>query len=614
MDPIEQDGDRITPFRSSSLFVAVCYALIAAAWIGFTDLAVAYWLPSGQWRFAADTGKGWGFVAVTAVLLYHLVKRMERLWQCEARERQKSATTLELHRVQLAGIIDSAVDGMITINGDQKIVIFNSAAERMFRCPRSEAIGRSIDLFIPEHLRARHADEVRKFAREGTTARTMGHFGNVIGLRFDGQEFPLEASISRLEMEGSRFLTVTCRDISERIAAEETRKNLEAQLRQAQKLEAIGQLAGGVAHDFNNLLTVINGNAALLIGQGRLDAEGVGLARQVIEAAERAASLTRQLLMFSRKQPLRLTDLDLNEITQKMTRMLHRILGEDISLRTSCESGLPPIHGDVGMVEQTLLNLAVNARDAMPTGGTITITTALRRFAAADLREHPDSVAGTFVCLSVADTGTGIAAANLPHIFEPFFTTKDVNKGTGLGLAMVYGVVKQHHGWIEVATAAGKGTTFRIYLPALPARETSKPQREPSLQLPPGKETVLVVEDEPALRSLVQNVLARCGYTVLMAGSGNEAIGIWDPNRDRVDLLLTDIIMPDGLTGRQLAEKFLAEKPGLKVIYTSGYSPETAGLQSGELEGRLFLPKPYSPSQLAQCVREALDEGCPAPS
>ena len=607
MKTVDQSQAGTTQSKSRALPVTVCCCLTSVAWIALTDLTVAYWFPTSRNQTLAEAIKDSGFVLLTGFLLYYFIKRLERLWQREARQRLGMAESLDRQRLQLAGIIDSAVDGMITIDKDQKIVIFNSSAEQMFRCPRCEAIGRSIDLFIPESRRAKHSEEVRKFAREGTTARTMGHFGRVVGLRFDGQEFPLEASISRLQQNDATYLTVTCRDISERIATEQARKNLEEQLRQSQKLEAIGQLAGGVAHDFNNLLTVINGNASLLIGLGRLDAEQSGLAQQVVEAAERAASLTRQLLMFSRKQPLRPVDLDLNEVARKMTGMLQRILGEDISLRTSYQAGLPRVHGDTSMLEQTILNLSVNARDAMPTGGAITIATTRHCFTAGDLTTHPDSSPGEFVCLSVADTGTGIPPENLPHIFEPFFTTKDVNKGTGLGLAMVYGVVKQHHGWIEVQSTAATGTTFRIFLPAVPSPGEFTRESTQICDLPVGREIVLVVEDEPALRILVHRVLARCGYTVLLADSGREAITLWKQNRDRIELLLTDIIMPDGMTGWQLAGRLLGEKPELKVIYTSGYSAETAGHKPGAMDSHLFLPKPYAPRELAQLVRTALD-------
>ena len=389
------------------------------------------------------------------------------------------------------------------------------------------------------------------------------------------------------------------------------RRQLEAQLRQAQKMEAIGQLAGGVAHDFNNILTVILGNAELLRQTEDLPADDTPLVHQIIEGAERAAGLTRQLLLFSRKQTMREVCLDLNEVVGNMTRMLQRILGEDVALRAEYAPDIPAILGDVGMIEQVLMNLAVNARDAMPAGGRLAIRTALRPPSEAPAGV-PEALAGPQVCLSVTDTGTGIAPEHLPHIFEPFFTTKDPGKGTGLGLATVYAIVKQHRGVISVSSDPGQGTTFSICLPGAPAG-LSQQKRLPAgaSALPSGSEVILAVEDEPALGRLVNNVLQSCGYTVLLADSGPAALEVWRARRLDIQLLLTDMIMPDGLTGRQLAARLREDRPSLKVIYTSGYSPELVGRGALLEPGVFFLQKPYAPVQLAQMVRDCLNGKAP---
>ncbi|MBL8112463.1 MAG: PAS domain S-box protein [Acidobacteria bacterium] len=392
------------------------------------------------------------------------------------------------------------------------------------------------------------------------------------------------------------------------------RKKLEEQLRQAQKMEGVGQLASGIAHDFNNLLTVILGNAELLAG-----ARGAGFeesVREIVEAAERAAGLTRQLLLFSRKQAMRAVDLDLNGIVAGMTRMLKRTLGEDVSLRTELSPVSSLVNADAGMIEQLVLNLAVNARDAMPRGGQLLISTREEVFDERRAGENPEAVPGTYLCLSVADSGQGIPPDALPHIFEPFFTTKDVGKGTGLGLATVYGIVKQHRGWIVTTSTVGAGTRFEVYLPAVAGDAAAQAAAPPTVlpaRMPRGKETVLVVEDEPALRNLVKTILAGCGYEVLLAETGVQALEVWKEHGERVDLLLTDMVMPDGMSGRELAEALHRERPELPVVFTSGYSSELGrpgipqGSQLALVEGLNFIQKPYAPKKLADLIRGRLD-------
>ena len=382
---------------------------------------------------------------------------------------------------------------------------------------------------------------------------------------------------------------------------------LEAQFRHAQKLESIGQLAAGVAHDFNNILTVIQGHSALLLARKSAGPDAAGPLKQISMAAERAASLTRQLLMFSRRQVTQLKILDLNAALQNLVNMLSRLLGEDIALENEFASALPAIEADLGMLEQVVMNLVVNARDAMPRGGRLQISTRAIEIDQDYVNKRADARVGHFVCLSVSDTGTGMDAQTLNRIFEPFFTTKEVGKGTGLGLATVYGIIQQHRGWIEVASDLGSGTTFRIYLPASVGPVAAL---EPGSGSPPargGHETILLVEDEPMLREMVREVLEEQGYRVLEASCASEALQQWGRNDAAIDLLLTDMVMPEGMGGLDLAAELRQRKPSLKVLFSSGYSPES---MSGAFDqnSSSFLPKPYAPQKLVKTVRHILDK------
>jgi len=324
-------------------------------------------------------------------------------------------------------------------------------------------------------------------------------------------------------------------------------------------------------------------------------------------AATRASSLTRQLLLFSRKQLMQTKVLDLNAVLANMVKMLQRLLGEDIALEMRCATGSLAIEADAGMIEQIIMNLAVNSRDAMPKGGQLLIGTTAFEADGAFVQQHPESRSGSFISLSVTDTGCGMDAQSQSRIFEPFFTTKEVGKGTGLGLATVYGIAKQHQGWIELESQQGVGTTFRVFLPhSSKPLESSSEQRAAPAVTRGRKETILVVEDEPVLRELARMILQEYDYQVLEAGTGKEALGVWDEHQGKVDLLLTDMVMPEGMTGRELADQLKNRKPGLKIIYTSGYSAEIMGANLDNRHVR-FLQKPYPPPQLAQAIRECLD-------
>ena len=409
----------------------------------------------------------------------------------------------------------------------------------------------------------------------------------------------MQVSLSPLALGGQPHSLLLAQDVSERAL-------LERQLRQAQKMEAIGQLAAGVAHDFNNILTVIQGHAGLMeqtMDSASPQAKSLG---HISRAAARAATLIRQLLMFSRKQVMQFQHLNINDILRSTIKMLERLVGEHIQIEFRPQETLPAIHADNSMIEQIAMNLAVNARDAMPHGGKLAITTSLQTVHRPPTPMDPKPREGEFVCLTFRDTGFGMSAEILGRIFEPFFTTKPAGKGTGLGLATVFGIVQQHQGWLEVESQPNQGATFRIYFPASP-HPAEKTDQSVNNVLRNGRETVLVAEDEDALREVVVKVLRFQGYYVLEASSGPDALQVWEQAGRPVDLLLTDMVMPGGLMGSELAERLSSKCPRLKVIFTSGYSPGMAGRDTSLLEAQNFLSKPYSIGKLAQFVRECLD-------
>ncbi len=386
-------------------------------------------------------------------------------------------------------------------------------------------------------------------------------------------------------------------DLTERLA-------LENHLRQSQKLEAVGRLAAGVAHDFNNLLTVIQGNIELLRIKQQLPPEADRPLAHVSDAAEKAAGLVKQLLTFSRKQVLQTKTLSLNDLITDCTKVIQHLLPTDILLKYRFSAGLPLLQADAVMMEQILLNLAVNARDAMPKGGQMIISTQLVEFEENRISTSPQARAGRFLCLSVADNGCGMDPETQARIFEPFFTTKSADKGTGLGLATVYGAVQQHQGWIELQSAVGQGSTFRIYFPC-DTKLGAVP--EPEYRNPKETKTILVVEDDTNVLEFVRLALQTVGYNVIEAMDGLEALEKWSQHRADIDLLFTDMKMPKGMSGAELAENLKALKPDLRIIYTSGYSPDTFSRNLRLQEGLNYLPKPYPPPRLVETIRACLD-------
>jgi two-component system cell cycle sensor histidine kinase/response regulator CckA len=504
---------------------------------------------------------------------------------------------VEESHTRLATAVEQSGETIMITDLEGTIVYVNPAFEKTTGYTRAEALGQNPRFFKSGKHDAEFYRRIWEVLGHGEI--WSGHF---INKRKDGTFFEEEATITPVRDAAGEVVNyvVVKRDVTREM-------QLEAQFRQSQKMEAIGQLAGGVAHDFNNVLAVIMMQAELTAMEENLPEQvGEGL-KQIRAAAERAANLTRQLLLFSRKQVMQRRDLDLNECVTSLAKMLQRILGEDVRLQLHLHSRPLMTRADAGMLDQVLLNLVVNARDAMPGGGRLTIETRVKNFTEAEAAVIPDAKPGRHVCLRVTDTGSGIAPEIMTRIFEPFFTTKEPGKGTGLGLATVFGIVKQHGGSLTVESEVGKGTTFQIVLPA--SKEAVESPEEATVMPEPrgGTETILLVEDEPSVRLLTRSVLERAGYQVLEAAHGVEALKIWGQQQDKIQLLFTDIVMPEGISGRELATRLRTQNPRLRIIFTSGYSADIAGQDLALQEGQNFVQKPSSPRHLLETVRKCLD-------
>jgi two-component system, cell cycle sensor histidine kinase and response regulator CckA len=445
------------------------------------------------------------------------------------------------------------------------------------------------------------AEEIPAFLQKLTKpASGAGNSGIWRHRKKDGKLSEMELTSHSLMLGTRRAWLSLAMDVTERLS-------LEAQLRQSQKMESVGQLAGGIAHDFNNLLTVISGHSGILLAMKDLSPQISEPVKEISEASRRAADLTRQLLTFSRKQVIDLQVIDLNEVVKNVSKLLRRILGEDISLEVDFSPTLSSTKADLGMIEQILLNLAVNSRDAMPKGGKLRISTSTALIDEAQAQQNPEASAGRFVCLTFADTGCGIAPENLPRIFEPFFTTKEMDRGTGLGLATVYGIIKQHQGWIQVDSQLGAGATFQVFLPASSEKSGPLAMAPSEQRVIGGTETILVVEDELPLLKLIHHILESHGYKVVESTTGKEALENWEQRRRKIDLLLTDMILPDGMTGPELAHTLQSSKPELKVIYTSGYDAQKLAKDLALTDGSNFIQKPFHARKLAETVFDCLN-------
>jgi PAS domain S-box-containing protein len=538
--------------------------------------------------------KGAAFVLVTGGLLFFILTRAARA--IRTYESQLIASEERFRRVV------EHTPGGIFIKAGGRFKYMNPAALRIFGAASFEEMNNRP---VADHLRAPSTEEIRDNARRSTEESVPVSSRRETVIRMDGSSVSIEVSAVPFDLDGESGALVFFEDLTERDRAEEERRILEEQFRQAQKMESIGRLAGGVAHDFNNLLTIINGYSDILLGDITPKDRCYQPVLEIRNAGERAVGITRQLLAFSRKDVIEPKVLEPNQVIREVERMLRRLVGEstDIVVKLHPDAGL--VLSDPGWLSQVLLNLAVNARDAMPEGGKLVIETAPEWIGEDYCRLHPAARTGKAVRLTVADTGCGMDEATLSHIFEPFFTTKPAGQGTGLGLSIVYGIVKNSGGWIDVESRENEGTSISIFLPAF--EETGAPVQQAHVETrPEGNETVLLVEDDDTVRSFAEAALTSFGYKVIAASNGADALARATKDAMNIDLLLTDVVMP-GMSGVQLAHRIVEMKPAIKVIFVSGYSREEASAPSAESVHRAYLAKPFTATSLAQTVRDVLD-------
>ncbi len=513
----------------------------------------------------------------------------------QERQRRFAEAALRASEERFRALVENSSDALLTVDVHSVVRYVSASSQRHLGWTPAAMVGRSLFEFL-------HADD-REFA-ETRMAEAVRQPGSTITseLRLkheDGQWRTMETSaVNRLEEPAVAAIVINARDITDR-------RRLETQLRQSQKMDAIGRLAGGVAHDFNNLLTAILGYCNLMLDEVPPENPLRGDLLEIRAAGERAAALTRQLLAFSRRQMLQPQTVDVNALIAQIEKMLHRLIGEDVELVTAFSPDISPVRVDPASLEQVLVNLAVNSRDAMPLGGRLTIETATVELDSAYEANHAAIAAGRYVMLAVSDTGHGMDAMTSARVFEPFFTTKEQGKGVGLGLATVYGIVKQNGGYIWVYSEPGRGTTFKVYLPPVDAAKPPAGEAEESPARAHGWETVLLVEDEESVRVLAREVLRRQGYVVLEARHGLDALRVAERHADSIQLMVTDVVMPH-MSGRDLAERLVLMRPEMKVLFISGYA-DHAVMHRELMPGSEFLQKPFAPAAFARKVRHVLD-------
>lgn len=511
----------------------------------------------------------------------------------ETRKFQDDISEREAH---LRSILATVPDPMVVIDEAGSVTSFSSAAERLFGYSSREVIGRNVRMLMPSPYREEHDKYISDYLRTGR-ARIIGLGRVVKGRRKDGSTFPMELSVGEAIFNDTRIFTGFIRDLT-------SRQRIEEELRQSQKMEAVGQLTGGLAHDFNNLLTVICGNLEML--EPLIDDDYQReLLREAQEAADDGAKLTGQLLAFGRRQPLKSESIDLGSLVSGFSELLRRTLGETIELRTAIKGSSHIALVDKSQLQSALLNLALNARDAMPTGGSLTLDISQVRLDTDYAMMDPELRPGDYILIAVTDTGKGMPEDVKARAFEPFFTTKGVGVGTGLGLSMVYGFVKQLGGHVQLYSELDKGTTIRIYLPAIGSAGVQNSRKTPSAEdAPGGTERILVVEDDERVRRVVVARLTKAGYSVLESQDAANALELLSTS-EPIDLLFTDIIMPGGMTGDELASKAVLLRPGLKVLFTSGYAEP--GIANRSLPTASWLKKPYTAQELSIRLRQLLD-------
>ncbi|HEV7883355.1 MAG TPA: PAS domain S-box protein [Solirubrobacteraceae bacterium] len=545
--------------------------------------------------FEATLGE-WTFFARVVPLDLGNARRHGMVLSVDVTERQRSEQRRKLSEERFRTLLETAPDPIFGVAADGRITFASPRVTCVLGYEPDELVGQPIETLVPERLRGVHGSHRDAYVAAPTT-RSMGAGRELFARRKDGSEIAVEISLGVADDRAGSVTTAVMVDITERM-------QLAQQLRQAQKLEAVGQLAGGVAHDFNNLLLVISGYCAAArdeIGDG----PGADDLTEVQRAAERASELTRQLLAFSRRQVLNPVQLDLGEVARGVLPMLERLIGEDVEVVLLTEDGLPGVYADRTQMEQVIMNLSVNARDAMPTGGTLTIETRELQLDDAYAGQHVDVEAGRYVCLSVSDTGTGIDPEIAAHLFEPFYTSKEVGRGTGLGLATVHGIVTQSGGSIRVYSERGLGAAFKVFLPA--STRAAVPAQVPVTDAPAGTETVLLCEDEDSVRRLMERILSRNGYTVLSAATPHEALDFARAHAEDIDILVSDVIMP-GLSGPELANRMREHLPSLRTLFVSGYTAETARGRGNLPTGSALLEKPFNRAGLLRALRDLLDQ------
>lgn len=518
----------------------------------------------------------------------------------EIAQRRKAEEALTRSETQLRLMWEASRDGMLLSDRSGIILRANPALAAMFAMPLEALPGQPFTCCCavdgPEAVLANYRDQVE--------TRSMTPYFETMLRRWDGEQMWVEVSSAIIELPSGPVVYSVLRNVTQRKRSEQERSSLEEQLRQAQKLESIGRLAGGIAHDFNNLLTVINGYSGLLLGRLRLGDPFLESVEEIHRAGERAARMTRQLLAFSRKQVLQTQVLDLNRVVAEIQPMLARLVGEDVEVSVQLHPVAATVVADPLQLEQVLLNLAVNSRDAMAHGGKLEIKTAIAELNANDVQAHPGAHAGRYVVLTVSDDGAGMNEDTLRHIFEPFFTTKEAGKGTGLGLAMVQGIVAQTSGFIQVRSQPGEGATFRIHLPEVDEVPVEVKKEDAGKALR-GQETLLVVEDQPEVRRYVATALRSYGYRVIQASGAEEALLLCEAERGRVDLVLTDVVMPNS-SGKDLADRLEERWSGISVLFMSGYTGEAIVGHGIGIRSTNLIQKPFTPEQLAIRVRDVL--------
>jgi PAS domain S-box-containing protein len=511
-------------------------------------------------------------------------------------ERKQVEQALRESAEQLKAVVETAVDGVILIDAHGRILVFNPACERLFGYSAKEVMGENVKVLMPPPYYHEHDSYLENYRTTGQR-KIIGIGREVVGKRKDGSTFPMDLSVGETQKDGAAIFVGVIHDLSERKRADE-------QLIQAQKMESVGQLSGGIAHDFNNLLTVIIGNAEALTERLKARPDLSQMADSVLAAGLRGADLTSHLLAFSRRQVLTPARIDCSRLILGMERMIRRTLREDVVIGTKINPDLHAAFADATQLQTAVLNLVINARDAMPDGGNLTI---VAENITVDDSYHPEVTPGSYVMIVISDEGEGMSAEVRERAFEPFFTTKEVGSGSGLGLSMVYGFVKQSGGHLTIYSEPGLGTCVRLYLPAI-AGTSDIPiaHKEAGEPMPRGNETILVAEDDPFVLSHARLCLESLGYQVIAATDGHEAMALLEGN-ESIDVLFTDIVMPGGISGFDLADQATSLRPQLKVLMTSGYAIETLQSKGHLPPENALLNKPYRKADLARRLREVIE-------